>query len=287
MKILVFGAKGFMGGLFLEAFPGSVGSFADIADQVAVRAAFDEVKPDVVINAAGKTGKPNVDWCENHKEETIRANVTGPLLLLEECQARGVRLVHLSSGCIYAGDNGGRGFSEEDAPNFDGSFYARTKAWSDQILKEFPGRPDGTGGVLLLRVRMPFDGSLHPRTLVGKLAKYSRVLDERNSITYVPDFISAAKQLIEKGKTGIYNVTNPGAISPYEIMSLYKEVVDPSHSFERLAVENLGEVVKAGRSNCVLSTAKLEGEGIVLRPVGEAVKDAMRIIAQSRQPLTA
>jgi 3,5-epimerase/4-reductase len=279
MKILVFGAKGFMGGLFLEAFTGSVGSFADIADQSAVRAALQEVKPDVVVNAAGKTGKPNVDWCEDHKEETVRANVTGPLILLEECTKIGARLVHLSSGCIYAGDNGGRGFSEEDAPNFDGSFYARTKAWSDQILKEFP--------VLLLRIRMPFDGSLHPRTLVGKLAKYSRVLDERNSITYVPDFIDAAKQLIEKGKTGIYNVTNPGTISPYEIMSLYKEVVDPSHSFERLTVVNLGEVVKAGRSNCTLSTARLEGEGIVLRPVEEAVKDAMRIIAQSRQPVAA
>jgi dTDP-4-dehydrorhamnose reductase len=40
----------------------------------------DEVKPDVVINAAGKTGKPNVDWCEDHKEETLRSNDTGPLV---------------------------------------------------------------------------------------------------------------------------------------------------------------------------------------------------------------
>ena len=46
----------------------------------------EEVTPDVVINCAGKTGRPNVDWCEDHKEETVRANVTGPLILLDECR---------------------------------------------------------------------------------------------------------------------------------------------------------------------------------------------------------
>ena len=272
MKIVVFGAKGFIGGLFLEAFPGSIPVDADIADQAAVRVALEREKPDVVINAAGKTGKPNVDWCEDHTMETLRANVTGPLILLEETQRLGAKLVHMSSGCIYEGDNGGEGFTEEDAPNFWGSYYARTKAWTDQVLKEFP--------VLTLRVRMPFDGSLHPRTLIGKIAKYGRVLDEANSITYVPDFMEAAKKLIVQGKTGIYNVVNPGVISPYEIMSLYKEIVDPSHAFERLTLEHLGEVVKAGRSNCVLSTKKLEREGIVLKPIRQAVEEALRTIAK-------
>jgi 3,5-epimerase/4-reductase len=279
MKIVVFGSRGFMGTLFLQAFPGSVGLIEDIADQAAVRAALEREKPDVVINAAGKTGKPNVDWCEDHKLETLRANVTGPLILLEECERIGARLVHMSSGCIYEGDNGGKGFTEEDAPNFFGSFYARTKAWSDTALREFPaGGPEQSRGVLILRIRMPFDGSLHPRTLIGKIAKYGRVLDEPNSITYVPDFIETAKTLIERGRTGIYHITNPGGVSPYEIMTAYKEVVDPSHSFERLTLEHLGDVVKAGRSNCLLSTAKLEREGIRLRPVQEVVREALETI---------
>lgn len=281
VKILVFGAKGFIGGLFLDGFPGAVASDADIADQSAVRMALEKEKPDVVINAAGKTGKPNVDWCEHHKMETLRANVTGPLILVEECERVGAKLVHMSSGCIYEGDRissavgglrgvGNGGFTEEDRPNFFGSFYALTKAWSEQALKDFP--------VLQLRVRMPFDGSTHPRTLIGKILKYPRVLDEPNSITYVPDFIEAAKILIQKGKTGIYNVTNPGAISAYDIMTMYKEIVDPTHTFERLTLEHLGEVVKAGRSNCMLNTKKLEDEGIILRPIKEAVEEALHTI---------
>jgi dTDP-4-dehydrorhamnose reductase len=28
-------------------------------------------QPDVVINCAGKTGRPNIDWCESNKEDTF------------------------------------------------------------------------------------------------------------------------------------------------------------------------------------------------------------------------
>src|SRR6185436_491473 len=98
----------------------------------------------------------------------------------------------------------------------------------------------------------------------------------------IPDFFKAAKELIEKDKTGVYHIVNPGAISPYQIMTRYKEVVDPSHTFEKLELSHLGEVVKAGRSNCLLSTQKLEGEGIVLPSIQEAVEDALRILAQAR-----
>lgn len=31
---------------------------------------FPQVKPTHVLNAAGLTGRPNVDWCEDHKAGT-------------------------------------------------------------------------------------------------------------------------------------------------------------------------------------------------------------------------
>jgi len=140
MKFLVFGAQGYFGQQFLERFPGSVGSTVDIANMADVARELDTHQPDVVINAAGKTGRPNIDWCEDHKLETIHSNVTGPLVLLKECGNRGIYWVHLGSGCIYSGDNGGRGFTEEDPPNFAGSFYSRTKAWIDRMLSELRNR---------------------------------------------------------------------------------------------------------------------------------------------------
>ena len=267
MKVLIFGSKGYMGGYFRKQYPDAVCPLVDIADSKAVGECLDAEKPDVVINCAGKTGVPNVDWCEDHKLETMRSNVNGPLVLLEECGKRNIYWVHLGSGCVYEGDNNGKGFSEEDPPNYFGSFYSLSKGWIDKILQEFP--------VLQLRLRMPFDGTHEARNLIVKLSKYTKVLDAENSITYVPDMITAAAKLIEKRALGTYNVVNPGTISPYTIMNMYKEIVDPAHTFERLAPEQMFTVAKAGRSNCMISIKKLESTGISMPPVEDAVRRAL------------
>jgi dTDP-4-dehydrorhamnose reductase len=272
LKVLLFGARGYLGRHFQALYPDAACPAADIADPAAVAAALDAFRPQVVINAAGKTGRPNVDWCEEHRLETVRGNVAGPLVLLQECGRRGLYWVQLSSGCLYAGDNGGRGFAEDDPPNFTGSFYARTKLWSEQVLRDFP--------VLLLRLRMPFDGTLEGRNLIRKLRGYRRVLDVPNSLTHLPDGLAVAAALIRRRATGVYHLVNPGALSPYEVMGLYRELVDPSHAFERLSVDQLPEVARAGRSNCVLSVEKLRGEGICLPPVRDAVR---RALAQMRE----
>lgn len=275
MKVLLFGGRGYMGQKFLSVYPDAVMADADIADPHAVAEAINTFRPDVVINTAGKTGVPNVDWCEDHKLETLRSNVTGPLVLLEECAKRGIYWVHLGSGCVYEGDNGGRGYAEDDEPNFTGSFYSRSKAMADRALRECCASIDGRGGVLILRLRMPFDGTEHPRNLITKLRKFSRVLNVPNSITAIPDFLAAARMLIERRRTGIYHVVNDGAISPYRIMELYREIVDDAHTFEQLLLGSLPQVVRAGRSNCILSIQKLKGEGIAIRPVEEAVREAL------------
>jgi 3,5-epimerase/4-reductase len=274
MNVLIFGGKGYMGQEFLRLYPGAVAPSVDIADSTAVAKALEEHKPDIVINTAGKTGRPNIDWCEEHKEETVRSNITGPLVLLDECAKRDIYFVHLGSGCIYEGDNGGKGFTEEDPANYMGSFYSRTKAYCDQILREFP--------MLILRLRMPFDGSVHERNLLSKISKYPRVLDTENSLTYMPDFFAAAMALIEKRKTGIYNIVNPGTMSPFRIMEMYKEIVNPTHEFEKLTMDQLSEVATTGRSNCMLNGEKLASEGIEMRSAEEAVREALTAIASQK-----
>lgn len=274
MKVIIFGSTGYIGEQFKKLFPEALTPRIDIADGKAIGEHLDAEKPDIVINCAGKTGRPNVDWCEDHKEETIHANVIGPLVLQEECAKRKIYWVHMSSGCMYEGDKGGAGFTEEDIPNFTGSFYSRSKIWSDQILKEFP--------VLILRIRMPFDGEGNERSLITKISKYSKVLDVKNSLTYIPDFLEAARILIEKRKTGIYNIVNPGLASPFDVMTAYKAIVDPSKEFEKLSEEQLSTVVKVGRSNCLLSTAKLEAEGVSMRNVTDAIEAAMNQLKQAK-----
>ncbi len=272
MRVVVFGSKGYLGSKFMEMYPDVHAPRVDIGEKDHVVSALEEFRPDLVINAVGRTGRPNIDWCEDHKEETMWSNVAGPLILLNECDTRGIYWVHMSSGCIYEGDNGGKGYTEEDEPNFTKSFYSKSKAWIDQMLKEFPEK------VLVLRLRMPFDGTSEERNLITKIAHYDKVLDVQNSITYAPEFMEAAKKLIENEAKGIYNIVNPGTISPFQIMNMYKEIVDPSHEFEPITNEELLKIAKAPRSNCVLNTDKLRGEGIELTPIEEAVRMALEEI---------
>ncbi len=267
MKMLIFG-KGYIASKFKDHF----GDSAEISNVRVeglneVKAELERVKPDTVVNCAGKTGRPNVDWCEDHKGETLFGNVTVPLILARACEEMGVYMVHIGSGCVYEGYNDGKGFSEADQPNFAGSFYSRTKAWSESMLEEFP--------VLQMRLRMPFDSIPSERNFITKITKYSKVISVPNSISVLEDFMKAAEQLIAKKATGVYNVTNPGVIDHKAILDMYIELVDPNYKYELFSLEELAKVTKAGRSNCGLSVKKLEDEGIHLRPVEQAVRESL------------
>jgi dTDP-4-dehydrorhamnose reductase len=76
-----------------------------------------ERKPEFVVNAAGYTGKPNVDACELHKADTLQGNTLFPATVAHACAAAGVPWGHVSSGCIYAGAKvveGGKTRAEKD-----------------------------------------------------------------------------------------------------------------------------------------------------------------------------
>ena len=91
----------------------------DYSDVARLTAALKADRPDFLINAAGYTGKPNVDACELHKTECLFGNAVLPGRIAEACSAAGVPWGHVSSGCIYTGSRpDGSGFTELDAPNF-------------------------------------------------------------------------------------------------------------------------------------------------------------------------
>lgn len=286
MIFLIYGHRGYLGEHFMrflsENGESVVRGEADIGNLEAVRGELATLKPDFVINAAGKTGRPNVDWCEDHKAETLYANVTGPLVLLQACveaaakagqagmsETSGPRLVHLGSGCVYDGYNDEKGWSEEDKPNFDGSYYSRTKACAEGALNEFP--------VLQLRLRMPIDANAGPRNFISKITQYQKVASVPNSMTVIEDFLPAAYELIKRNRVGIYNMTNLGLIDHKTILELYKEIVDPNFEYTLVPMEELysGHHVKAKRSNCRLDTSKLEKEGIYMRPIEVAIRDCL------------
>jgi 3,5-epimerase/4-reductase len=231
----------------------------------------DDEKPTFVINAAGLTGRPNVDWCEDHKAEVIRVNVIGTMSLMDLTHARGIHLTNFATGCIYSYDDeheiGGVRFKEDDPANFFGSFYSRSKAMVESMALE------AYDNLLMLRLRMPISDDLHHRSFVTKISKYAKVVDIPNSMSILHDLLPIAMTMTERRLTGKYNFTNPGAISHNEILALYKEYIDPTFWWDNFTEAEQNAILKSGRSNNTLDTDKLEEAlpDIRVPPVREAI----------------
>lgn len=136
---------------------------------------------------------------------------------------------------------------------------------------------------LILRLRMPVSDDLHPRSFVTKIAKYERVVDIPNSNTILHDLLPASILLAEHNETGIYNFTNPGAISHNEVLGLFERYVRPGFTWKNFTLEEQAKVIKAGRSNCKLDTAKLIGKlkeyGFEVPEIHEAYKNCFQRMA--------
>jgi dTDP-4-dehydrorhamnose reductase len=250
----------------------------DYTNRDVLRAALLRDKPEFLINAAGYTGKPNVDACELHKHECLFGNAVLPGIIADACADAGVPWGHVSSGCIYTGARpDGSGFTETDTPNFtfrtnNCSFYSGTKALGEEVLA---GKPN----VYVWRLRIPFDHVDNPRNYLTKLLRYAKLLEATNSISQLHEFCAATFACWEKRVPfGIYNVTNPGQITTHEVVDLIKKsgVANKEFVFFKSEDEFMKVAAKTPRSNCVMDSSKLVATGIKMTEVREAIARDLR-----------
>uniref|UniRef100_A0A7S3JXK2 RmlD-like substrate binding domain-containing protein n=1 Tax=Aureoumbra lagunensis TaxID=44058 RepID=A0A7S3JXK2_9STRA len=259
-KFLLYGKTGWIGGLLKELILKQgdevvLGS-SRLENRESVIKEIEEVKPTRVLNAAGVTGRPNVDWCESNRQTVIRTNVIGCLNLADICWLKGIHCTLYATGCIFEYDDdhpmfSGKGFTEDDDGNFDGSYYSKTKGWVEQMLREYLDH------LTVLRVRMPISDDLNPRNFVTKITKYAKVVNIPNSMTILSDLLPVSLELSRRRLSGIFNFCNPGAISHNEILVMYKEIIDPQFSWKNFSVEEQDKILKARRSNNELDCTKL------------------------------
>ena len=231
---LVYGRSGWIGGLMgkLLTEQGAMWSYgiARLEDRGGILSDIQRARPTHVLNAAGVTGRPNVDWCESHREETIRTNVIGVLNLVDICRAHGIHVTNFATGCIYSYDKihyvgSGKGFTEEDPPNFDGSYYSRTKGIVESMLREYDN-------LLQLRLRMPINHDLaNNRNFVYKIVNYEKVVNIPNSMSVLDELLPASLEMARQSLTGVFNFTNPGVVSHNEVLQLYRDYVDPQYTW--------------------------------------------------------
>jgi len=309
--ILLLGGTGYIGQAFAKELQRRNRPFISLSRKDVDYARFDrlysflqERRPEFVVNAAGYTGKPNVDACEVARADTLVGNTLLPQTIAHACAAAKIPWGHVSSGCIYSGakiKDGTEvraekdmtkpemrklvldapqnilGFTETDTPNFsfrDGpcSFYSGTKALGEEAMT-------GVGQSFTWRLRIPFDEFDSARNYLSKVQRYQKAYDNINSISHRGDYAAACLDLWEKrAPFGIYNVTNPNFVSTRSVVEMIEQILKPDRKFEFWAndEEFYKVAAKTPRSNCVMDVSKLLAAGVKIRPVEEALEYSLK-----------
>jgi dTDP-4-dehydrorhamnose reductase len=241
---------------------------------------------DWVINCSGFTGTPNVDSCEDHKEECYYYNVTVPLYITKVCNELNIPIIHIGSGCVYSGYN--KIYTENDPTDFGAdnphsSTYSKTKDTFEKLSQNMKR--------YIFRIRIPFNGVYEPKNYLYKLYKYNNLITKQNSITCVDDLLVFVDKFIQKfhrlnksndgvlDNYGVYNVVNTGSIDGAEVVDMltYYNVVNPDWKFVTIQQANF----RVARSNCILSTQKLEDLKLSLPPVWDSLNKAIYEFSQN------
>ncbi len=184
----------------------------DIARAPDVRAALDEVRPDIVVNAAAWA---DVDAAERRPDLAERANALGPEQLAVACRDRGAFLVHYGTDHVFEGFLS-RPYRETDPPG-PLSAYARTKLEGERRVRAILPRRH-----LILRVAFLYGAA--GRSLVRTVLRAAReravlevVDDQVGSPTWTVDVGRATAALLDAGADGLVHVAAPDHASKHEV----------------------------------------------------------------------
>ncbi len=143
MRILIFG-NGSVGTALNSIAPWAVTMLAtrdrcDITDAQAVDRAVADIKPDIVINAAGYT---DVDGAERERDKAFAVNALGVRHIASACRETGAKLIHISTDMVFGGARTSycppEGWDEDEAPS-PVNTYGRSKLEGEQAVEQHLG----------------------------------------------------------------------------------------------------------------------------------------------------
>lgn len=234
MKLLIIGANGMAGHLFVRYFQQAAdgteviyttrtgdmeGSLAlDATDFDAVTALVRQVQPDVILNAVGVLNQD----AESHPLTAYWVNGLLPHWLRHVGDKLGARVIHISSDCVFSGTRGR--YTEDDVP--DGTtVYARSKALGEQrhgeggphltIRTSIIGPEIRQGGIGLLKWFLEQQGTV---------SGYARVY--WNGVTTLELAKAAAYAISHPEIGGLVNLTAAQTVSKLDLLRLFRDAFE-------------------------------------------------------------
>ena len=202
---------------------------ASLEDRAALEAAFDDFRPQRVVNLAAQAG---VRYSLENPHAYIESNIVGFLNILEACRHRGIEhLVYASSSSVY-GANRKLPFAVEDSVDHPVSLYAASKKAHDLMAHTYShlfGLP--TTGLRFFTVYGPWGRPDMALFLFTKKILAGEPIDVFNhghhtrDFTYVDDIVEGVIRTLDRvpGPDPAYDPLAPtpaSSLAPYRVYNI-------------------------------------------------------------------
>ena len=202
---------------------------ASLEDRAALEAAFDDFRPQRVVNLAAQAG---VRYSLENPHAYIDSNIVGFLNILEACRHRGIEhLVYASSSSVY-GANRKLPFAVEDSVDHPVSLYAASKKANELMAHTYShlfGLP--TTGLRFFTVYGPWGRPDMALFLFTKNILAGEPIDVFNhghhtrDFTYVDDIVEGVIRTLDRvpGPDPAYDPLAPtpaSSLAPYRVYNI-------------------------------------------------------------------
>ena len=209
-NIVVTGATGQLGTAMRTGLPEAtflIHDQLDLGEPDGMRAVFDELTPEILINCAAYTA---VDLAEEQESTATRINSMAVAEMAEYCRANGARFVTFSTDYVFDGVSDVP-WLESDLTNPINA-YGRSKLGGEISTLAVGG--------LVIRTSWLVSGT-HPNFIatmlrLGQEGDLRVVADQSGCPTMVDDLVVATIQAIDAGATGVLHCTNEGPTTWFE-----------------------------------------------------------------------
>lgn len=192
----------------------------DITSKKSINDIFKKHSFNFVLHYAAYT---NVDEAENNKIISKQVNVTGTKFLTEYTVKYNIPILYISTDYIFDGSLPvSKSYSERSKSN-PINYYGKTKLMGEKIIKENKKH-------YIVRTEWLYGnyGNNFVKTMI-KLLKSNDVIsvvnDQIGSLTFADTLNKIILELIKTKKYGIYNITNKGFGTRYDIVRFISDTL--------------------------------------------------------------
>ncbi|MDF2157578.1 SDR family oxidoreductase [Algoriphagus sp. CAU 1675] len=186
----------------------------DISNEGEVKRLVSEIKPDIVIHGAAMT---NVDQCELNREACYEANVEATRYLLAASEEIQAHFIFVSTDFIFSGEEGPLGENAIPSPV---NYYGETKLEAEGLVMSSRTKWSIARTVLVFGVAHDLTRSNIILWVKSSLeaGKVIQVVDDQfRTPTLAEDLAAGCILIAERGAQGVYNISGPDFLTPYEM----------------------------------------------------------------------